>query len=77
MLASMNTAVDGYLQVSGDEAREHVQLMARLEGVFGGYSAGTNLAAACSLLALGAEHEGGTVAISGLKYLSSNLFGEN
>jgi len=81
MLESMTTAVDGYLQVSGDEAREHVQLMARLEGVFGGYSAGANLAAACSLLAPGAEHEGGTVAMvvcdSGLKYLSSDLFEES
>ncbi|GAB4295738.1 MAG: cysteine synthase family protein [Roseovarius sp.] len=66
----------GRLTVSGAEAREHARLLARREGIFGGYSAGANLAAAVRLLR-GAER-GGTVAFvvcdSGLKYLSTDLW---
>ena len=62
--------------VSGDEAREHARLLARHEGVFGGFSAGANLAAAIKLLR-GPEKRG-TVAFvicdSGLKYLSTDLW---
>lgn len=67
----------GRLTVSGAEATEHARLLARHEGIFAGFSAGANLAGAIRLLQ-GAE-AGGTVAIvvcdSGLKYLSTDLWG--
>ena len=67
---------DGYLQVSSDEARETARLLARTEGVFGGFSGGANVAAAARLLR--GEHKGGVVACvicdSGLKYLSTDLW---
>ena len=68
----------GYLRVTGDAARMHAQLLARREGIFGGYSAGANLAAAVQLLQ--GPEAGGTVAFvvcdSGLKYLSTDLWDE-
>lgn len=67
--------VSGWLQVTGEEAREHARLLAREEGIFGGFSAGANLAGAIQVLR-GAER-GATVAMlvcdSGLKYLSTDL----
>lgn len=66
----------GHLRVTGAQAREHARLLARREGVFGGYSAGANLAAAVQLLR--GPEAGGTVAFvvcdSGLKYLSTDLW---
>lgn len=66
----------GTLAVTGDEAREAARLLARVEGIFGGFSAGANLAAAISLLR--SSERGGTVAFvvcdSGLKYLSTDLW---
>lgn len=66
----------GTVTVSGGEARDHSRLLARREGVFGGYSAGANLAAAVRLL--NGSEKGGTVAFlvcdSGLKYLSTDLW---
>lgn len=62
--------------VSGVEAAEHARLLAAYEGIFGGYSAGANLAAAAKLL--NGPEQGGTVAFvicdSGLKYLSTDLW---
>ena len=70
------TPLAGYLSVTGDAARENARLLARVEGIFGGYSAGANLAAAVQLLT--GSHKGGTVAFvvcdSGLKYLSTDLW---
>jgi len=70
-------ALAGHLRVSGDEAREAARLLARVEGIFGGYSAGANLAGAVQLLR--GPEAGGTVAFvvcdSGLKYLSTDLWG--
>ncbi len=70
-------AADGHLSVSGEEARAAARDLARREGVFGGYSAGANLAAALRLL--DGPHRGGVVAMivcdSGLKYLSTDLWG--
>ena len=67
----------GTVTVSGTEAREHARLLAKREGIFGGYSAGANLAAAIQLLK--GPEKGGTVAFvicdSGLKYLSTDLWG--
>ncbi|HMH64867.1 MAG TPA: cysteine synthase family protein [Rhizomicrobium sp.] len=68
--------VDGYLQVSGDEARDAARALAAEEGIFGGFSSGANAAAALRLLA--GELRGKTIAIiicdSGLKYLSTDLW---
>jgi cysteine synthase A len=68
--------VHGYVEVAGDEAAEAARLLAREEGIFGGYSSGANLAAALRLLA-GTER-GSTIAFlvcdSGLKYLSTDLY---
>ena len=69
---------DGYLQVSSDEARETARLLARTEGVFGGFSGGANVAAAADLLR--GDHKGGVIACvicdSGLKYLSTDLWAD-
>jgi cysteine synthase A len=69
--------IDGYLAVTGDEARHHARLLAREEGIFAGFSTGANLAAAIQLLA--GPMPGATIAIvagdSGLKYLSTDLWG--
>lgn len=68
--------LSGFLRVSGQGAREHARLLAAIEGIFGGYSAGANLAAAVQLLK--GPQKGGTVAFvvcdSGLKYLSTDLW---
>ena len=63
--------------MTGDEAASAARLLARPEGIFGGYSAGANLAAAIGLLR--GPEAGGAVAFvvcdSGLKYLSTDLWG--
>jgi cysteine synthase A len=68
--------VDGYLQVDGSTATETARKLARLEGVFAGFSSGANVAAALQLLA--GELAGGTIVVllndSGLKYLSTDLW---
>lgn len=70
--------IDGYLQVTDQQAIAAARLLARKEGIFGGFSAGANLAAALQLLA--GPLKGGTVAFvvcdSGLKYLSTDLWQE-
>lgn len=76
-LAHLHDAdIAGFMTVSGTEAREHARLLARREGVFGGFSAGANLAAAVKLLR--GPEQGGNVAFvvcdSGLKYLSTDLW---
>ena len=68
--------VDGYLQVTGEESRYSARLLARTEGIFGGFSSGANVAAALQLLR--GPQAGKTIAIvicdSGLKYLSTDLW---
>lgn len=68
--------VDGYLQVSDEEAIDCARKLAREEGVFAGFSTGANLAAALQLLR--GAHAGQTVVTvacdSGLKYLSTDLW---
>jgi cysteine synthase A len=68
--------LDGHLQVSGDEARAMSRLLATREGIFAGFSAGANVAAALNLLT--GDLAGGTVVVvipdSGLKYLSTDLW---
>ncbi len=68
--------VDGYLQVSDEEAIQATRRLAKEEGIFAGFSSGANLAAALQLLQ--GPHQGKTIAIlicdSGLKYLTTDLW---
>jgi cysteine synthase A len=68
--------IDGYLQVSDADAIEATRRLAQEEGIFGGFSAGANVAAGLKLLQ--GDCSGGTVAVvvcdSGLKYLSTDLW---
>lgn len=68
--------VDGYVEVSGEEARDAARLLAGKEGIFAGYSSGANLAAAMKLL--NGQLRGHTICVmicdSGLKYLSTDLW---
>ncbi|MCC7007017.1 MAG: cysteine synthase family protein [Ottowia sp.] len=67
--------IDGFLQVSGDAAKEMARALAKYEGIFGGFSGGANVAAAIQLLK---RNPGNTVVTgicdSGLKYLSTDLW---
>ena len=68
--------IDGYLQVTDEEAIEFTRRLAREEGIFAGFSSGTNVAAAMQLLKT--TFNGKTIAVllsdSGLKYLSTDLW---
>jgi cysteine synthase A len=68
--------VDGFVTVTDAEAVAAARRLAREEGIFAGFSAGANLAAALKLLA--GELAGKTVVVlandSGLKYLSTDLW---
>ncbi len=68
--------IDGFLQVTDEEARQMARRLAREEGIFAGFSAGANVAAAFSLLER--RCRGQTIAVllcdSGLKYLSTDLW---
>lgn len=67
---------DGLLQVDDETAIQTARLLARVEGIFGGFSSGANVVAAAELLR--GAHRGQTVAVmicdSGLKYLSTDLW---
>lgn len=64
--------IDGYLRVSDEDAMAAARSMAKLEGIFGGFSSGANVAGAKQIL------EGRTVVTtindSGMKYLSTELW---
>lgn len=68
--------IDGFLEVTDEEAISTARRLAREEGIFAGFSSGAVVAAALQLL--GDAHRGGTVAVvladSGLKYLSTDLW---
>jgi cysteine synthase A len=68
--------IDGFLQVSDNEAIAAARRLAREEGIFAGFSSGANLAAALQLLRGPCRDK--TIAIlicdSGLKYLSTDLW---
>jgi len=70
------TLVDGRLVVTDEEAIDGARRLARMEGIFAGFSAGANVVAAERLLA--GTHRGQTVAVvladTGLKYLSTDLW---
>ena len=63
--------------MADEEAIRCARLLASREGIFGGFSAGANLAGALHLLT--DREQSQTVAIlicdSGLKYLSTDLYG--
>jgi len=68
--------VDGFIQVTNDEAIECARRLGKEEALFSGFSSGANLAGAIQILK--GERSGSTVVIllpdSGLKYLSTNLW---
>jgi len=68
--------IDGYVQVTDEEAIGFTRRLAREEGLFAGFSSGANLAAAAKLLE--GPCRGRTFAVllcdSGLKYLSTDLW---
>jgi cysteine synthase A len=71
-----SSLIDGYLEVTDEEAIRATRDLAKYEGIFAGFSAGANLAAAAELLRT--TEKGGTVVIlicdSGLKYMSTDLW---
>jgi cysteine synthase A len=70
--------IDGYLQVSDEDAMRVARRLAREEGIFAGFSSGANVAAALQLLKTSCK--GKTIVVllndSGLKYLSTDLWEE-
>jgi cysteine synthase A len=68
--------VHDYLAVTDEEAMAAARELARLEGIFAGFSSGANVAAALKLLK--GPEKGKTIALtindSGLKYLSTDLY---
>lgn len=68
--------IDGYIQVSDEQAIGITRRLAKEEGIFSGFSSGANVAAALKLLT--GEFKGKTVVVlicdSGLKYLSTDLW---
>lgn len=67
---------DGFIIVSDQNAIRCARLLARTEGIMGGYSTGAHLAAAMELIERGEKNK--TIVFlacdTGLKYLSTNLY---
>ena len=70
------TLIDGYVQITNDEARDTTQMLAKHEGIFAGFSSGANVCAALKLLQTTEKGKNIVVTLndSGLKYLSTDLF---
>ncbi|GMH51425.1 hypothetical protein TL16_g01007 [Triparma laevis f. inornata] len=67
--------IDGFLTVTDEMAIEHARLLASEEGIFGGFSAGANLASAVEVLKRGeAKRVAFVVCDTGLKYMSTDLW---
>jgi cysteine synthase A len=68
--------IDGYLQVSDEEAIAATRRLAKEEGIFAGFSSGANLAAALQLLRGSFQDKTVVITVcdSGLKYLSTDLW---
>ena len=68
--------IDGYLQVIDEESMQVARRLAKEEGIFAGFSSGSNVAAAMQLLKTVCQ--GKTIVVllsdSGLKYLSTDLW---
>ena len=76
-LASLQgVTLDGFLEVTAAESVACTRQLAKQEGIFAGFSAGANVAAALQLLQ--GDMAGATIAViicdSGLKYLSTELW---
>ena len=76
-LPLLNTEdIDGYIQVTEEDAMGTARRLAKEEGLFAGFSSGINVAAALQLIA--GNLQGETVVVllcdSGLKYLSTDLW---
>jgi cysteine synthase A len=70
--------IDGFVGISDADATEMTRRLARVEGIFAGYTAGANVAAGLRLLK--GELAGKTVVVSipdsGMKYFSTGLWGQ-
>ncbi len=68
--------IDGFIEISDEEASETTRELARQEGIFAGFSSGANIAAAIQLLrgSLKGKIVATTINDSGLKYLSTDLW---
>jgi len=64
--------IDGYLRVTDEDAIAAARSLAKLEGIFGGFSSGANIAAAKQILA--SRTVVTTINDSGMKYLSTELW---
>lgn len=68
--------IDGFIQVTDEEAIAAARELARKEGIFAGFSSGANTAAALKLLER--QERGMTIVMpindSGLKYISTDLY---
>jgi cysteine synthase A len=64
--------IDGYLRVTDEEAIAAARSLAKLEGIFAGFSSGANVAAAKQILADRTVVT--TINDSGMKYLSTELW---
>ena len=78
-----NSQIDGFIQVTDKEAMDCTRRLAKEEGIFGGFSAGANIAAALQILKGNylSQDTTHTIAVvvcdSGLKYLSTDLWPDN
>jgi cysteine synthase A len=73
-----NVPIDGFLQVTDDDAKATARRLAREEGIFAGFSSGAVVAAALQLLeARPVASIAVVLADSGLKYLSTDLWPED
>ncbi len=70
--------IDGFLQVTNEEAIYWTRQLAKKEGIFAGFSSGANIAGAIQLLK--GDFKGKTIVVlmcdSGLKYLSTDLWAD-
>ncbi|MBT3189331.1 MAG: cysteine synthase family protein [Anaerolineae bacterium] len=68
--------VDGFIEISDEEAIKRARQLAQQEGIFAGFSSGANIAAAIQLLKgpLKGKTIATTINDSGLKYLSTDLW---
>jgi cysteine synthase A len=68
--------INGYVKITDEEATSMTRSLAKLEGIFAGFSSGANVCAALKLLA--GEEKGKNIVLtlndSGLKYLSTDLW---
>ncbi|MCL2350313.1 MAG: cysteine synthase family protein [Defluviitaleaceae bacterium] len=71
--------IDGCITVTDNEAERMTRMLAKKEGIFAGFSSGTNLVAAIKQLkgADAGKNFGIVINDCGLKYMSTNLYSEN